>query len=284
MSIKIIIDSTTDISPRIKDRITAVIPTTVRFGDKEYIDGVELSRQRFYELLFETDALPATSMPTPDSFMRAYGEASKDGSEILVITISGKLSGTHQSAVIAAEDFDNVTVVDSKSVAIGVGILVELAVKLIDEGKTVAEIAAILEEMREQVAVIALLDTLEYLKKGGRISPAVAFAGAVLNLKPVVCMHDGECTMLGKARGSKQGNNLLITEIEKCGGVDYSLPVMLGYTGISDALLMKYIEDSKALWDGKVDPLEWSHVSGTVGAHLGPGCVAAAFFMNNQTL
>ncbi len=280
MSIKIIIDSTTDISPRIKDRIAAVVPTTVRFGDKEYIDTVELSRQRFYELLFETDTMPATSMPTPDAFARAYEEAARDGSQVLVITISGKLSGTYQSAIIAAEDFDSVTVVDSKSVAIGVGILVEFAVRLIDEGKTLEEIVEALEDKREKVAVIALLDTLEYLKKGGRISSAVAFAGTVLNLKPVVCMHDGECNMLGKARGSKQGNNLLISEIEKSGGVDYSLPVMLGYTGISDALLMKYIEDSKALWEGKVDPLEFCHVSGTVGAHLGPGGVAAAFFRN----
>ncbi len=279
MSIKVIIDSTTDLSPRIMERVARVVPTTIRFGDKEYIDGVTITKKRFYELLTETDTLPATSQPTPDAFMKAYDDVTSDGDTALVITISAKLSGTYQSAVLAAAEFgDRVRVIDGKSVAIGTGILVELALRLIDEGKNIDEVITELEKQRERIRVIALLDTLEYLKKGGRISPAVAFAGAVLNLKPVVQMQDGACEMLGKARGSKQGNNLLITEIEKSGGVDYSLPVMLGYSGLSDALLMKYIEDSKTLWEGKVEPLEWTLVGGTVGTHLGPGLIAATFF------
>ena len=125
---------------------------------------------------------------------------------------------------------------------------------------------------------MALLDTLEYLKKGGRISKTVAFAGAVLHIKPVVSVIDGEIQMLGKARGSKMGNNLLVQEIEKAGGVDFSRPVLLGYTGLSDALLLKYIEDSRRLWEGGLEQVRYTTVGSVIGTHAGPGAIAVAFF------
>lgn len=281
MSVKIIIDSTTDITPEILEQVT-VVPLTIRFGETEYTDGVNINRQKFYELLVESDVLPCTSQPTPDAFMQAYDNAIADGSDVVVITVSSKLSGTYQSAVIAATDFsDKVSVVDSKSVTIGTGILTELAVKMANEGKSADEIVKALEAEREKICIVALLDTLEYLKKGGRISAAVAFAGGILSIKPVIRLTDGAVEMLGKARGSRQGNNLLMTEIEKEGGVDYTKPVMLGYTGLSDMLLRKYIEDSRVLWEGKVEPLNYALVGSTVGTHVGPGAIAAAFFKNN---
>ena len=155
--------------------------------------------------------------------------------------------------MIAAEDYENIYVVDSTSVAIGTGILVELALKLLDEGLDAKEIAERLEEEKKNIVIVALVDTLEYLKKGGRISKTVAFAGTVLNIKPVLSVIDGEIDMLGKARGSKMGNNLLVQEIEKAGGVDFSKPVLLGYSGLSDALLLKYIEDSKHIWEAGLE-------------------------------
>ena len=123
-----------------------------------------------------------------------------------------------------------------------------------------------------------MLDTLEYLKHGGRISKTVAFVGGVLNIKPVVCLEFGEIKMLGKARGSKQGNNLLVSEIQKAGGVDFSKPVLLGYTGLSDILLKKYIEDSSALWKNSGKELDYTVIGSVIGTHAGPGAVAAAFF------
>ena len=126
-----------------------------------------------------------------------------------------------------------------------------------------------------------MLDTLEYLKKGGRISSAAAIAGGILSIKPVIAIQDGEICTLGKARGSKKGNNLLAAEIQKAGGVDFSKPLMLGYTGLSDALLNKYIEDSTdstALWEGHREALRTTIVGSVVGTHAGPGAVAAAFF------
>ena len=141
-----------------------------------------------------------------------------------------------------------------------------------------AEIADRLEQKKEDICLIAMLDTLEYLKKGGRISAAVAFAGGLLNIKPVVNVKDGVINMLGKARGSKQGNNLLVQEIGKTGGIDFNMPILLGYSGLSDALLKKYIADSAPLWEGGVDSLRYTSIGSVVGTHAGPGAIAAAFF------
>ena len=126
--------------------------------------------------------------------------------------------------------------------------------------------------------IVALVDTLEYLKKGGRISKTVAFAGTVLNIKPVLSVVDGEINMLGKARGSKMGNNLLVQEIDKAGGIDFRKPVLLGYSGISDALLQKYIEDSRYIWEGNLKEVRYTTVGSVIGTHAGPGAVVVAFF------
>ena len=165
----------------------------------------------------------------------------------MVITLSGKLSGTCQSASIAAADYENVYVVDSGNASVGGGILTELALQLRDEGLSAPELAARLDAEKQHIVTVALVDTLEYLKRGGRISKSLAFAGTMLQIKPVLAVTDGEIQLLGKARGSKMGNNLLAQEIQKAGGVDFSRPVLLGYTGLSDALLQKYIEDSRWL-------------------------------------
>ena len=277
---KLIIDSTVDINPAIKDRFT-IVPLTVHFGEEEYIDGVTIDHKQFYEKLIESDALPTTSQASPAAFAKVFEEATADGDEAVCITVSSKLSGTYQSACIAAEDFPGkVFVVDSRSAAIGSGILAELALKSMDEGMGAKELAEHLEEIKEKIIVIAMLDTLEYLKKGGRISKTVAFAGGLLSIKPVVAIDDGEIKILGKARGSKQGNNLLVQEIHRAGGVDFSKPVLLGYTGLSDLLLKKYIEDSSTLWQDAVTELNTTVIGSVIGTHAGPGAVAAAFFRN----
>ena len=279
MKTRIIADSTADLMPEYKQRVHTV-PLTVHFGDEEYIDGVTIDHKAFYEKLIESDVLPTTSQATPDAFIKEFQKAKDAGEEAVVITLSSTFSGTCQSATIAAEDFDNVFVVDSRTAAMGSGILVELAFRLLDEGKSAKEIAEILDEEKKKITVVALVDTLEYLKKGGRVSKTVAFAGAVLNIKPVLAVHDGEIVMLGKARGSKMGNNLLVEEIEKAGGVDFTKPVLLGYSGISDALLLKYIEDSRYIWDKNLDEIRYTTVGSVIGTHAGPGAVVVAFFKN----
>ena len=279
MKTRIIIDSTTDLVQEYKNRVS-VVPLTVNFGEEEYIDGVTIDYKTFYEKLIESDVLPTTSQANPDTFMKEFEKVKEAGESAVVITLSSRLSGTYQSAMIAADDFENIYVVDGGSATIGNSILVEYAIKLLDEGMSAKEIAEKLEEEKGKIVIVALLDTLEYLKKGGRISKTVAFAGTVLNIKPVVSVIDGEIGMLGKARGSKMGNNLLVQEIEKVGGVDFSKPVLLGYSGLSDNLLLKYIEDSKHIWEEGLESVRYTTIGSVIGTHAGPGAIAVAFFKN----
>lgn len=277
MKTRIIVDSTSDLLPQIKERVQ-VVPLTVHFGAEEYIDGVTIDNKKFYEKLVESDVLPTTSQATPIAFAKEFDKVKAANEAAVVITLSSKLSGTYQSATIAADDYEDIYIVDSGSVAIGGGVLVEYALKLLDAGLSAKEIAQELEEQKKKIVIVALVDTLEYLKKGGRVSSAVAFAGGILNIKPVLSVIDGDIQMLGKARGSKQGNNLLVQEIEKAGGVDFSKPVLLGYTGLSNALLLKYIEDSKHIWECGLDNVRYVTIGSVIGTHAGPGAVAVAFF------
>ena len=278
MSVRIIVDSTIDTSDEIKEKLL-IVPLTVHFGEEEYLDGVTINHQMFYEKLIESDVLPTTSQANPAVFAEVFEEVVEAGDSAVVLTVSAKLSGTYQSACIAAEEYEgDIFVVDGTTIAIGTGILAELALTLAKQGMSAKEIASRLEEEKTKVCLIAMLDTLEYLKKGGRISKTVAFAGGVLNIKPVACIEDGEIRLIGKARGSKQGNNLLVQEIQKTGGIDFEKPIMLGYTGLSDMLLKKYITDSKALWENGIESLRFTSIGSVVGTHAGPGAIAAAFF------
>ena len=277
MSVKIIVDSTTDLLPSIREQVT-VVPLTVCFGQEEFTDGVTITHEQFYEKLVECDVLPTTSQASPDAFIRVLSETLTPGDSALILTLSSALSGTYQSAVIAAGEFEEVFVVDSSSVAIGTGILTEYALECVKKGMSAKEIAEEIERKKKDVCVIAMLDTLEYLKKGGRISSTAAFAGGILNIKPVVNIEEGRINILGKARGSKQGNNLLIQEIQKAGGIDFKLPILLGYTGLTDVLLQKYIKDSRLLWEDAAESLRYTSIGSVVGTHTGPGVIAAAFF------
>jgi len=275
--IRIITDSASDLHAY-RDELT-VLPLTVTFGDESFEDGVTLTQEAFYEKLVESDVLPTTSQIPPFVFEEAMKKALDAGEVPIVITLSSKLSGTYQSAMIAKEALcGEAYVIDSRSVAVGERILIEYAFRLIDVGFSADEIVRRLEEKREQMTVIALVDTLEYLVRGGRLSRTVGFVGGMLAIKPVVAIRDGEVAVLGKARGSKNSNNLLSEMIAKSGGIDFSLPLALGYTGLSDVLLQKYIRDSAHLWQDYTDELPVSIIGGAIGTHVGPGGVAVAFF------
>lgn len=279
MKTRIIVDSTSDLLPQTKEQVH-VVPLTVHFGEEEYIDGVTIDHKAFYEKLTETVLHPTTSQATPAAFGEEFEKAAQAGESAVVITMSANLSGTYQSALIAAADYENVYVVENGSVAIGGGILVEIALQLRDAGFSAKEIAQQLEEAKEKVCIVALLDTLEYLKRGGRISKTVAFAGTLLNIKPVLSIIHGQIKILGKARGSKQGNTMLDQEIENIGGIDFSKPILLGYAGLSDNLLLKYIEESKHIRKMESDNIRYTTIGSVIGAHAGPGTVAVAFFKN----
>ena len=277
MSVQIIVDSTVDMPERMKGRFR-IVPLTVHFGAEEFIDGVTIDKHRFYERLVESDELPTTSQASPAAFDAIFSDVASVGDSAVVVTLASKFSGTYQSACIAAAEYDNIYVVDSKSAAIGSGILAEYALECADKGMDAKTIAETLEKKRDEICLIALLDTLEYLKKGGRISKTVAFAGGLLNIKPVITVVDGEIQVIGKARGSKQGNNLLVQKIHESGGIDFDEPIILGYSGLSDSYLKKYVEDSRDIWQSKADSLDSTLISSVIGTHTGPGVVAVAFF------
>lgn len=280
MSVRIITDSASDMSPA-EHPALAVLPLSVTFGTDVYMDGIDIDHQRFYEMLVERDELPKTGQVNPYAFSQVIAKVREAGDEAVIITVGAKLSGTNQSArtALAEAPGGDVYVVDSNNVTLGERVLVEYALRLVNEGRSAAQIAAAVEAVRDRVVVIGLLETLEYLVRGGRLSAAAGAVGTLLNVKPVVAVEDGLIVQLGKARGSKNGRNLLNQKVEKAGGIDFSMPLALGYTGLSDAVLKKYIEDSAALWAGHTEgELPVHTIGATIGTHVGPGAVAVAFF------
>ena len=280
MAVRIVTDSTVDIAEQYRNDFT-VVPLTVSFGETVYIDGVTLNKQDFYQKLVSSAELPKTSQATPDAFGKVFRELQEKGEEAVVITVSSRLSGTYQSACIAAEDYPNIRVVDSMNVSIASGVLAEYALRCAADGMGLDELAQHLTQKRDEIGLVAMVDTLDYLKKGGRISGAAALAGGVLNIKPVITVKGGEIAILGKARGSKKANNLLAEQINR-DGVDFSMPLLLGYTGLSDDMLRQYIRDSQALWKDHVDTLDCVQLCSVIGTHAGPGAVAVAYFKSGE--
>ncbi len=278
MNIRIITDSASDLLPPYRRELT-VLPMTVAFGEREYLDGVTLSHRQFFELLVETGDLPVTSQINPGRFEAVFRQAVEAGEEVVAVTLSSQLSGTFQSACLAAREFPGrVHVVDSENASLGQAILIRRALQLLDGGLSGAELAERLDREKQDIRLLALLDTLEYLKRGGRLSSSAAVVGSLLSIKPVIAIERGQVKVLGKARGSRNGNNLLKQEIQQGAGIDFTRPYLLAYSGLSDELLQKYIADSRELWEVQADELPVTTIGGAIGAHVGPGAVGAAYF------
>ncbi len=277
MKIKFITDSGSDI-PQNQTEVR-VIPLTITFQDESFSDGVNLSHYEFYEKLVNGSVLPSTSQIPPYQYEQVFREELQDADALIVVTVSSRLSGTYQSAMMASQEFaGKVFVIDSLSVTVGQRALIDYGLRLVKEGKSIEEIVSELNEVRKDLKIIAMLDTLDYLKRGGRISATTAFAGTLLSIKPAVTVRDGEVVLLGKARGSKQTNNFLSKAIVESGGIDFSKPFYIGYTGNDMTLLNRYIEDSRQFWQSATDVLPIMSIGGAIGTHVGPGAIALAFF------
>ena len=278
--VKILIDSASDIEKDEADALGVhLIPVRIRFGTEEFLDGINLTHLRFFEMLIESDELPQTSRINEYEFAEKYGELTADGSDVVVITMSSKISGTYSGAVKAAKDFGGkVYVVDSLNACIGERILCQYALRLLGEGLSAREIAAELDVKKHKIHVLAVLDTLKDLRKGGRISAAAAFTGELLSIKPVISIIKGEVKLVGKAIGSKKGNNLLTQLVDRCGGIDFGMPYGLVYSGLSDDYLNKYLNDSAKLWKDNTDFVPSYLIGSTIGTHIGPGAVGVCFF------
>ena len=287
MAIRIIVDSSADIEEDYaRDHGIQIIPMTITFGNEEFAEGVDITRTEFFQRLVETDELPRTSQIPPMVFQDIFQEIVTAGDTAVVITLSSHISGTYQSACIAAAPFkESVFVVDSENATIGERLLAERAWALREEGLSAADIAYCLDQEKKDIRLVASLDTLEYLHRGGRISGAAAAIGGLLSIKPVVGVVDGDVVVLGKARGSKASRNMVFEEIEKAGGVDLTRPIWVAYSGLSDKTARKYIADSLAIATeigliSSPDEIEMplTLVGAVIGTHVGPGGVAFAFF------
>lgn len=276
MSIKLIIDSTANIRESSKKKIDYIVPLTVHFGSEEFIDGVTISNDEFYTKLQTNENFPSTSQATPDKFMKVFDQIDKEDSAI-VITISSNLSGTYQSAVLAASEYDNIHVIDSEAVTIAAGVLIEYAIDLVEQGLALEDIIDELEEKKKKIELLGIFDTLEYLQKGGRLSKSAAFAGEILKIKPIISIISGDITVPAKTRGNKKAISIFNKELSENCDINNDLPLLFGYTGLSDENLVNYFESSKDLWSESYDHIS---IGSVVGTHAGPGAIAIAYFKN----
>ena len=283
--IRILTDSASDILPAEAEQLgVTVIPLNVTLEDGTVLrDGVDMTPSAYYEILAGCRKLPTTSQPSPELFENFFLEAAAAGDEVIGIFLSHALSGTSQCAKLAADmaNVDNVLFVDSGHVCLSEALLVRLAVQLRDSGKTAGQIAAILEHAKEHLHLVAAIDDLKYLRKGGRLPAAVAVAGGMLGIKPLITIQDGKVAMAGKARGLPGAYVALFKKVEEMGGISPAFPAMAGYT-VSPrevAPIQTYLRDNLQQEDLLV-----RQIGCVIGTHAGPGAFGIAFFDKALTL
>ena len=284
MPVKIITDSTADLSAQwAKEHDVTVMPLTVHFGDESYIDGVTIDKETFYQKLQSSENLPTTSQVTPHDFQEEFTKWHDAGYDVVGIFISSELSGTYQSAHFAhnALEYDNLYLIDSQHVTFGLALLVNRAVELRDAGASAKEISQEIERLKDRVMFIGFMQTLEYLRKGGRLSATSAVVGTVLGIKPIVIAKDGKITTFKKARGKQSAMKAIIQTIEEV-GIDEDLPSMtLAHAqAIEDAMTFQELIASSLPQYTEIvkNPVMVQQLGSVVGTYTGPGCVGAAWF------
>ncbi len=278
MSVKIMIDSGSDINEQEAKKLGFLfVPIEVRFENEEYLDGVNLLPKEFYERLVSSKDMPQTSLINEYRWTEEFEKATEDGSELIAITLSSGISGTYEAAVNASKKFGGkVIVVDSFTAALGERLLGLYALRLVKEGLSAKEIAEKLEEKKKNICIYAVIDTLKYLKKGGRISATTAFFGEMLSIKPIIDVSGGKVNVISKAKGNKKANLFINSKVEEAGGIDFDMPYGQLYSGNDMGLFEKYQQDSAYLFEGRT-PDSYT-LACTIGAHIGPGCVGISFF------
>lgn len=255
-----------------------VVPMRVSFGDLPYEQLADEHFEQFYQLLESEKSLPVTSQPSPADFLTTFARAKTRGDSVVAILLSGQLSGTVQSAAIAKEmaDYDDIHIVDSLQATIGQRLLVDHAVRLRQRGLNGAEIAVILTEMAGRIRLFGALDTLKFLRKGGRIPRSTEVLGTALGIKPIVQLTDGVITMAGKARGHAGAVTTMVRLMEENADFDPATPVYFGYTK-AEAAGVKFRKLAAAKF--KLKATELHPVGATIGTHVGPGAFAAAYLV-----
>jgi len=281
--IRILTDSAADLTPRDAEQEGVVIvPLNVLFeGGEPMQDGVEITGEAFYERLAAEAKLPRTSQPSPEAFLHEFEDARRAGDTVIGVLLASSLSGTYQSACMAAAEcgYEDIYLVDSGTGSQGEAILVREALRLRAEGYSPELIAAELEDLKARVRIVAVVDSLKHLHKGGRLPGAVALVGGALGVKPVLGLVDGEIKLLDKARGRPGAMVALFKQIEKLGGVDprYGYAVLYSDDKQAAAPIHRYLHNNLGLRGGRA-----AQLGAVIGAHVGPGAGALAFVVPKE--
>lgn len=271
--IKLLVDSSADC--RLEDKtIDYMVPLTVNIDGAEYKSGIDITSDEFYEKLLAAKDFPRTSQPSPQEFLEIFEQVKESGDEVVCLCLSSNLSGTYQSAVMARKmvDYDGIYVVDTLAVTHLTGLIAKYARDLINKGLTAAEIAEKCEEIKGKIKVLAGVDTLEYLYKGGRLSRTSATVGEIAGIKPIIELVDGKVESIGKCLGKIRAMNFILDKVSKHKiNPDFPMYSLYTYgTENCEALEEKLCENGYVI----ADRLQ---VGSTIGTHVGPGVYAVMF-------
>jgi len=277
MSIKIVIDSTSDVTNEVIEKYNLkMVPLTVNFEDESFLDKIELSSGDFFEKLEKSEKLPTTSQVSPGVFVEAFSEIVLDGDQVLGIFLASEFSGTYDSARIAKNMIgsDNIHIIDSRNVCLGTFSLILEAIELVNQNKTIEKIVEELEKDKQNIVAVAGLDTLKYLEKGGRLSKGQAVVGSILNIKPVIEIKDGKLNVIEKIRGKNKTIKWFDEWIEK-NNYDLSDKTVLLFHARNEEqlkILRETIEEKyniKNIIEQEIGPV--------IGTHAGPGVLGIGF-------
>ena len=275
MTVKIVTDSTADLPPQIIEELgITVVPVYVRFGTNVYRDGVDITHDEFYQKLKTNPSHPTTSQPAPDDFANVYRKLSKETDDVVSIQLTSKLSGTYHSALRGKElaaTGCRIEVVDSLSVSMGLGLITMAAARLAAAGESFNNILTEVKQAIPQIRLLALFDTLKYLHRGGRIGKAKALLGSVLNVKPLLTMHDGEFTPVSQARTHTKGIERLFDFVRNALNIQ-EMAIVHSTTPDEAGSLRERIGSIL-----NVNRLHLSRLGPALGVHGGPGTVGVVF-------
>ena len=276
MAIRIITDSTSDIPLDQQEKLgIEIVSLSVRFGNEEYLDGVNLTKEDFYKKLSQCEKLPTTAQVNPDRFAEVFRKYTDNADEVIGIFISSKLSGTFQSAEIAKKmlNDNNIFLVDSLSATFGLALLVYEAVKMRNDGHSAKEIYSAIKKLTGRLKFYAVVDTLKYLKMGGRLSSSSAFLGTILHIKPIISIAGGEIVPFDKKKGLKAAAECIAQKLAEV-KPDTGYQILFGDSAAPD--LTKMLKDAvSATVD--IGNSEAIAIGAVVGTHAGPGCAGVAY-------
>ncbi|MDD7183833.1 DegV family protein [Peptostreptococcus porci] len=281
MGIKLVVDSSSEITQEeSKEMGVYCLPLTVSFEEDMFRDGVDLSYDEFYDKLSEYESLPKTSQVTPYLYEEAFKEILSNGDIPVAITLSSEISGTYNSAILASNQFEEeIHIIDSLTTSCALKLIIKYALSIIDKYDDPVEFVNEIEKIKKKAKIFYLLDTLEYLYKGGRLSKFSALAGSILSIKPIISFDDsGKVVMVSKSRGWKKGISLLSDLVKESGEIDEKLGVILSYSGKDSSIVDSLKQKSESFFSLDVNAIPVTQIGCTIGTHAGPGTIGISYF------